>query len=432
MTALTVARPVGASSGRSFQDRRALWKRIASSGALVLLGATSGLQVMGFTVTVLSGLCLLVAPALFLTATSKGERLMLGLSVVAFAGFTVSSQLNDVSFFDQRVIQWGSFGIYFVGLVVVAGRDLERLFSLAAGVAVGSCLYFSTAGLPLLGLGSIEDLWKYGYAPYATLIGLYILARLKVPVHLQACFLILLAGVSLALNFRSHALVSLGSAAFLLVTYFSRGRIPRTVQFLLVAGVGWVISTIIPAIARSGIAGEAVKEKTESQESAGVPAILAGRTESPLSISAIVERPFFGWGSANNLTPEVFARGEEYAIKVGFDPTLPFYNYWHLPNGDTSLHSVFFGSWAEGGMFAAMLPLFLIIAGALVIWNCPRYGIWAAMAVQIAIQAGWDLLFSPMSYNLLAAFALLAAVFTARHWRSSDEEAFVTDSVVRS
>ncbi|MGV8872420.1 MAG: hypothetical protein ACOH2Q_07840 [Rhodococcus sp. (in: high G+C Gram-positive bacteria)] len=415
MMVATLDSPKPTTAGRSFEARRALGKRVISSGVLILLGITSGLQVMGFTVTGFSGLCLLVAPALFLTATSRGDRLIIALSTVAFAGFIVSSQINDLSFFDERVIQWASFAIYFVGITVIAGRDLERLFSLAAGVALGSCLYFLTSGLPFASLSTFEDLWKYAFAPYVTLIGLYVLVRMKVPVQIQAVFLVLLAGASLVLNFRSHALVCLGSAAILLVTWLARENISRFTQFLIVAGVGAGLGTLIPAIARSGIAGEAVKAKTELQDSTGVPAILAGRTESPLSIAAIIDKPIFGWGSADNLTTEVFARGEEFAIAIGFDPNLPFYGFWHLANGATSLHSVLFSSWAEGGVFAAVLPVFLLIAALTVLWNSPRYGIWAAMAVQISVQAGWDLLFSPMSYNLLAAFALLAAVFASRH-----------------
>ncbi|MDV8023672.1 hypothetical protein [Rhodococcus sp. IEGM 1330] len=415
MMVATLDSPKPTTAGRSFEARRALGKRVISSGVLILLGITSGLQVMGFTVTGFSGLCLLVAPALFLTATSRGDRLVIGLATIAFAGFIVSSQLNDLSFFDERVIQWASFAIYFVGITVIAGRDLERLFSLAAGIALGSCMYFLTAGLPFASLSSFEELWKYAYAPWITLVGLYVLVRMKVPVHLQAVFLVLLAGTSLVLNFRSHALVCLGSAAFLLVTWLAQGKISRFTQILVVAGIGAGLGTLIPAIARSGIAGEAVKEKTELQDSTGVPAILAGRTESPLSIAAIIDKPIFGWGSADNLTTEVFARGEEIAIGIGFDPNLPFYGFWHLANGATSLHSVLFSSWAEGGVFAAVLPVFLVIAALTVIWNSPRYGIWAAMAVQISVQAGWDLLFSPMSYNLLAAFALLAVVFASRH-----------------
>ncbi len=399
----------------AFMRRRLLSREVFSSLALMLVGVTSGAQVMGFTVTGLSGLCFLLAPALLLTSTTVGQRVVITVSLLAFISFAISSQLNNVSVVDQRVIQWGSFLVYFVGFTVIAGRDLARLFSLATGLCVGSCLYYATSGLSVGGLNGFADMWKYAYAPWVTVIGLFVLVRLRVSQSLQAVFLVLLAGASLVLNFRSHALVCLGSAAILLVTHFLGGKMSRVAQIGIVAVFGYALGTVIPAIARSGIAGQAVKLKTESQEISGVPSILAGRTESPLSIAAIMDKPFFGWGSANNITDEVFAHGEKIAASVGFDPSLQFNVLWHLPNGDTSLHSVLFSTWAEGGVFAALAPLMLLAIAATVVWNCPRYGVWAAPVVFIAIQAGWDLMFSPVSYNLLAIFAVLTVAFTSKH-----------------
>jgi hypothetical protein len=100
---------------------------------------------------------------------------------------------------------------------------------------------------------------------------------------------------------------------------------------------------------------------------------------------------------------------------LGFRPDFPIQASWYLPNGDVSLHSVLLSGWVEGGIVAALLPLGLLVAALMMVWNAPRYGIWAALVLQISVQAIWDLLFSPFSYNLLPAFAILALVFTARH-----------------
>lgn len=405
---------------QEFHRRRQLAIRILSSASLIFLGALSGLQVMGYTVTLFSGVCLLIAPALLLQQTTLGDRLVITIALVGFGAFLISSQINDTSWFDQRVVQWGSFAVYFVGILVFASGELHRIFALAAGVSLGACLYFTTAGLPALGAPSLESFWKYAYAPWATLLGLYALIVLRISMRIQAISLIALSGFSLALNYRSHALVCLAAAAILLVTEYSNGRIPRWFQLVLVGGIGMACAKAIPVIAMSGIAGQAVKEKTELQTSSGVPAILAGRTEPPLSVSAITERPLFGWGSANNITDEVLARAEKLAVSLGFDPTLNLKMSWHLPNGDTSLHSTLFNAWAEGGVIAAVLPISLLIMAAIIIWNSPRYGNWSAMAVAMAVQAGWDLLFSPTSYNILTIYAVLAAVFTARHLRSRE------------
>ena len=55
-----------------------------------------------------------------------------------------------------------------------------------------------------------------------------------------------------------------------------------------------------------------------------MPMLLAGRTEPPMTITAILERPLLGWGSAMNLTPDVYTQAEHLAIRMGFSPTFPF------------------------------------------------------------------------------------------------------------
>ena len=88
-----------------------------------------------------------------------------------------------------------------------------------------------------------------------------------------------------------------------------------------------------------------------------MPLLLAGRSEPPMSITAILERPLLGWGSAMNLTPDVYTRAEHLAIRMGFSPTTPFDVFWELPASNYSAtHSILLGSWAEGGVLAVLLP----------------------------------------------------------------------------
>lgn len=388
--------------------------------ALFLVGATSGLQVMGFVFTGLTVICLLVAPAILMIRLTPGTALTLALSMIGFAAFVISALINDLSLVDERVTQWASFAVYFAGFVVLAGRDLTRIFTLAAGIAMGAVIYFRTAGLPFAALETVEELWKYGYAPWVTLLLLFVAVKLRTPVPIQAVLLLLIAGYSLVQSFRSHSLVCIGVAGVLLIGWSCRG-LQRWIQMAIMAVLALILATLVPAIAASGMAGEAVQRKQEMQDVSGVPTILAGRTESPLSISAIVAKPLFGWGSAENLTPEIFEHGKSLAISLGFDPTIPFDLMWHLSNGEVSLHSVLFTTWAEGGIFAAMLPLSLFIAALVILWNANRYGQWIAPAVLISVQACWDLLFSPMTYNLLAILAILAVVFAARNLTGTSE-----------
>lgn len=415
----------------AFRRRRALGSRVLILASLIAVGALSGFQVLGYTLTAFTMMCLFAVPAVLLQRMSPGERLTTTIALTGVGAFVLSAQINGTTWFDQRVVQWGSFCVYFLGILVLSSGKLDRILTLAAGVSLGSCIYFTTAGLPALGAPGLESFWKYAYAPWITLLGLYVLVMLRVSTWVQALSLILLAGCSLVLNYRSHALVCVVGAAIVLVTHYSSERVPRWLQLALVGFVALACAKAIPAIAKSGLAGQAVKEKTELQSSEGVPTILAGRTESPLSISAILERPVFGWGSANSITDEVFARAETLAVRLGFDPALDLAVTWHLPNGDTSLHSTLFNAWAEGGVFAAALPIGLLCMAVLIIWNSSRYGRWSAMVVIMAVQALWDLLFSPTSYNILTIYAVVAAVFTARHLTREKKSEYPPPSLTR-
>ncbi len=411
ITSPLVSRP----SRGSFDARRAQARQIAVAAALIALGATSAGQVLGFSLTMLTPICLLLAPARLLMRPTVGQWLLLSLAVIGFIAFLVSSQINGLSLTDQRVLQWLSFAVYFMGFLVLAGRDVERACSLLCGVAIGTVVYYTLPGNAFAGLYQFADLWKYAWGQWIVIIVIYLLAALKLSVELQAVFLVLLAGFSLVENYRSLATNCVIAALIIILGWLFAGKIARWLQLMIVVGLGAGLYTLVPKIALSGLVGDAIRRKTEFQANTGVPLILAGRTESPLSISAIQDRPWFGWGSANNISAEVFDRAKTLAIDLGFDPTYPIEGTWYLENGDVSLHSVLLAAWAEGGLFSALLPLGLFCAALAIIWNAGRYGRWAALAVVVSVQAIWDLVFSPYSYNFIPGLALLAVLFAARH-----------------
>ena len=227
----------------------------------------------------------------------------------------------------------------------------------------------------------------------------------------------LLGGFSLVEDFRSLATNCVIAALILLAGWLFTGKITRWLQLTIIAVFGAVTQTLLLKIVASGLAGDAVRLKTQNQlaESAGVPLILAGRTESPLSISAILDRPWFGWGSANTISAQTFDRAIKLAISLGFDPSYPFERAWYGEHGEVSLHSVLLAAWAEGGVFAALLPLGLFVAAVTIIFNASRYGRWAALVILLSVLAAWDLLFSPYGYNSLPGYAILAVLFAARH-----------------
>ena len=400
----------------TFECRRAYARQVLTAVILVALGATSAIQIQGFTLTMLAPICLFLAPAFLLTRPTVGEWIPLVLAVTGFAAFCVSAQLNGLSLLDERVQQWAAFAVYYVGILVVAGRDLLRCLSLYCGIAIGAIIY----GL-LPGNGSdvfyrsAADMWKYGLGQWTVIILLFVAIVAKAPPAMQALLLIALAAFSLSQDYRSLATNCFLAGVIVLVGWIFADRMTRWLQLAIVGATGVAVYLLLPRLAASGVFGTAIQRKTESQLAEGVPLILAGRTESPLSISAISERPWFGWASANNISAEVFDHARRLAISLGFDPTLRLESGWYYPNGDVSLHSILLGSWAEAGLFSALLPLGLVVAALVMIWNAPRYGRWAALVIAVSIQAIWDLLFSPWAYGSLSGYAVLAALFAARH-----------------
>ncbi|WP_053082821.1 hypothetical protein [Mycolicibacterium chlorophenolicum] len=410
---------VAAPSRGSFERRRTSARRALTVLVLIAVGATSAVQIQGFTLTMLAPVCLLLAPALLLTRPSLGQWLPLALAVIGFAAFCVSAQINHLSLVDQRVQQWAAFALYFVGFLVLAGRDLLRIFSIYCGIAIGAAAYSILPGSASAGFyGSTADVWKYGVGQWVVIILLFCLVLLKVPLPLQALSLLLIAIFSLSADYRSLATNCALASVITLVGWLAANRVPRWAQLAFVAVSATTMYAIVPRLAADGLLSDAIKRKTEAQLAEGVPLILAGRTESPLSISAILDRPWFGWASANNISAEVFDRAKSLAISLGFDPAVPIESGWYFANGDVSLHSVLLGSWAEGGLFAALLPLGLVIAALAMVWNASRYGRWSVLVITVSLQAVWDLFFSPWSYGFLSGFAILAVVFAARHMPS--------------
>ncbi|MDV3128665.1 hypothetical protein M1247_27425 [Mycobacterium sp. 21AC1] len=409
-----------ASAGGTFRRRRAGARRVLSVVVLMGLGATSAFQVEGYTLTMLAPICLFLAPAWLLTRPTVGQWLPLALALTGFAAFCISAQINGLSMVDERVQQWAAFAVYYLGILVLGGRDLLRCFSIYCGIAIGTVVYGMLPGsASAMFYRSLADVWKYGLGQWIVIIVLFAAVALKLALPLQALLLILIGAFSLAQDYRSLATNCLLAGVIVLVGWAAAARIPRWWQLAFAATSGLAVYMLLPRLAASGLLGTAIQRKTESQLDEGVPLILAGRTESPLSIAAIMERPWFGWASANNISAQVFDQAQRLAISVGFNPAVPLESGWYYANGDVSLHSILLGVWAEGGLFTALLPLGLFVAALMMIWNAPRYGRWAALVIVVSVQAIWDLLFSPWSYGLLAGLAVLAVAFSARHLPST-------------
>jgi hypothetical protein len=173
----------------------------------------------------------------------------------------------------------------------------------------------------------------------------------------------------------------------------------------------------LQAAAREGLLGTSLREKIEMQSSQDVPVILAGRSEPPLSITAILDKPILGWGSANNISAATYESARSWAIEIGFDSNYPFQYVWKLSDGSLSLHSLVLGSWAEAGILGVLLPLWLVWACGFLIFSARLGGRWAPLLIYVGLQGLWDLMFSPWSYNLPIVYAVVAVAYVLQRHR---------------
>jgi hypothetical protein len=386
--------------------------------AVFAIGATSGIHLSNFTVTGLSFVCLLLVPA-FLLMTHRGVDLVpLVLAVLGWISYLASGLVHGVSPLWPNAVAPAAFSLYFIGLTVVTGRSVDLIAMILGGLGIGSLVFFFTTGIALSNTGNFLDFWKYGIAPGVTTLVLFGLAMARAPLVLHALALGLLGVASLGLNFRSHALVCLLASAILFSHRFLRRRVRRGWRFAGIIAFGLVFGYAMPFAARAGLFGPALQSKEIEQATTGLPTLLAGRTEPPETITAIIQHPLLGWGSALKFTPDFYTQAEHVAVRMGYMPTFPFELYWRLPAQDESAtHSLLLGSWAEGGVLAVLLPVFLLVACLGVVWNYARFGKWAALVVTVGLQGVWDLLFQPWAYNMLPVFACVALLYGAVHFR---------------
>ncbi len=391
--------------------------------AIFAIGATSCAQIANVTVTALSIVCLLLVPG-WLLMTHRGVDLVpLVLAALGWISFLASCLVNDTSVLWPNAVAPAAFGLYLMGLTVLTGRAVDAIAAMLAGLAVGTVVFFLTQGIELTRTGNFPDLWKYGIASATTILMLYALTTGRAPAWVLPASLAALGLASLGLNYRSHALVCVLAAATLFVNQILGSRIGRGWQFAGVVGVGLVFTLVMPIAARAGLFGSALQRKTVEQDAVDVPLLLAGRSEPPMTITAISQRPLLGWGNAMNLTPDFYTQAEHLAIRMGFSPAFPFEAIWRIPPSDYSAtHSILLGSWVEGGVVSMLLPASLLLACIGIFWNFTRLGRWAALGLTVAVQGIWDLLYGPWQYNMIPTFACIALLFSAIHFRRPRSE----------
>jgi hypothetical protein len=388
--------------------------------AMFAIGAMSFVQIANVTATALSLVCLLLVPGWLLMTHQGADLVPLAFAALSWMSFLASCLVNDSSVLWPNAVAPAAFALYLMGLTVLTGRAVDAVVAVLAGLAAGTLVFFLAQGIELTHTGNFLDMWKYGIASAVTILMLCALTAVRAPSWVLPTAVAVLGMASLGLNYRSHALVCVLASVLLFINLLLGSRIGRGWQFAGLIGVGLVFAYVMPVAARVGLFGSALQRKTVEQDAVDVPLLLAGRTEPPMTITAISERPLLGWGNAMNFTPDMYTQAEHLAIRMGFSPDFPFDAIWRIPPSDYSAtHSILLGAWAEGGVLAALLPASLLVMCIGIVWNFTRLGRWAPLGVTVALQGIWDLMYGPWQYNMIPTFACIALLFSAIHFRGS-------------
>ena len=350
---------------------------------------------------------LLVLPFM-LTRTFEGRLLRIAATGVLSCGALVAAaRFNNVGVDRQAALAFLCLALMSIVVCVAASGRIDRIVSMVCGVEIGTILFNTFDGYTNTH-GSFANLWKYGgVAAAVTVLALGAVNLRRERLWQPIVVLAALSVLTLFLNFRSHSIVCLATICLLLAKRDKvvHGRVRG--RTWLVGALVLIALAYLPTAFLHGDFGRAVQLKTQQQVQGGGPALLAGRDEPPLSISAIVERPLEGWGDANHISGETIDRASSLAGHLGMHNYKTYLPLWIRPDGTVSLHSVALSAWAEGGLLAAVCPLLMI---ALVFRLAFMYsGRWSALVTFLALQALWDLIFSPWGYNQPAILACSVA-----------------------
>lgn len=379
--------------------RRAWGRRIVGAGAV----AAGPLYGFAFPLAAIpAAVMIFVRP---LAGWPKRTKPLVWWSAIGIVALVLSAtyQGQEIS---GNILHYAAMAL-FVTAAVKLTSDQSSAAQLLGYSAMGSALFYVI--FRPAHTDTFEHLWKYGLGPYVAIAVVWFLCSLGEHRALPLVVLTVLGCVSLFLGFRSHGLVCFIVVIILMVQGRNReGRIP-VFKAILAGGALYGLSHILPAAIEAGLFGEAVRVRTTSQLGEDGPALLAGRVEPPLSIAAIWERPWTGWGNLNGIDNHTISNGAEIAYSLGMVPQ-DYMKLWVRSDGRVSVHSVLGEGWAEGGILAGMLPLLLIALFVTAIWKAS--GNWAPLVILVCIQGVWDVLFSTWGYNRALTLALSAVLAT--------------------
>lgn len=351
--------------------------------------------------------------------------------IVFFSGlvFLVSLMLSDIwnsTPFEQYSRGWARVVVFlsnFVSLYILVDSRRARLLWLTFGMVVGR------VWLSLEGMQDGLIVWKLGLAKplaLATLLMCVTLPKLKAPGSSISSLLILTLGlINIVADFRSLGAVLVIVAALMVLA--DRGRTGKRhrkktpigpVAAMVIAGCLAVVTSswFYGYAATQGWLSTEATQKFEAQtDQTNLPLVLAGRSESLVSIEAIMDAPLLGHGSwpkdpyyADKLALRRYELGLSESVALVEEDLIP-------------THSHLLGSWVEAGVAGGMFwSLVLFLVGKSLLRSCRSQSHMQVFYIFSAVLLIWDVLFSPFAgFRRFETAFLLIVVLRALLQRSS-------------
>jgi hypothetical protein len=210
--------------------------------------------------------------------------------------------------------------------------------------------------------------------------------------------------VALSRDSRStFAICSLAAAYSAFAALISRNnkavRYVTPVSFALFAAAGimlvQLLTTIYGKLASSGYLGLSAQYKYNVQSGGDSGLLLAGRSESLVSVQAIIDSPLIGHGSWAQDAYYVrlyFAKLAELGLPAPVDYYIATFGYL-IPT-----HSYLFGAWVEAGILGVPIWMYLIWLTLRALYAILKQHMFPNVLVTIAgFSLLWDIPFSPFA-----------------------------------
>lgn len=406
-------------------SRAVNWDSLAAHGLLVALP----LQLPGLSsATVGSLLALLILPVLSseLRVSAQARKVIVCSLIAAASGALLA--LVQVAFqFNSRIFSIANSltsTVFLAGLLVQALAvmwcctkvSLTRVGTIyGASAALNAVIYTSGS--------NAENLWKYGLAFPVCLLILSAASRVSALVVFPAAAVLVV--VSFGFDTRNVAgalvltLIS-GLLASRLPGQRGKGHFALVAALLLVATVATYLA--VDSAAESGALGRDLQETALAQERSG--AVIAGRVEYGATFALMASEPL-GLGPGVIPSPEDIQVGKSGLKALGVGTSSEYVD-GDMFDGRFEVHSVAGDLWVQFGVGGLVLAaaMVLVLLSTLKRAYEGLLGTITVVALFVAFQAGWDVLFSPLyaNYRSVGACLGICLALNSGMWRAQEQD----------